>query len=441
MIGIPYIPENIIVHLGSPNSNAQNVTVSFPDYIKNVASSEIYPTWPENAIRANILAQISFALNRVYTEFYRSRGYDFDITNNTQYDQAFVNGRSTFENIQRIVDNIFNNYVRRSGSVEPLFTQYCSGTTSTCEGLSQWGTVDLAEDGYTPFGILQHYYGDDIELVTGAPVRVNIPSYPGFPLRLGSAQNEVRYMQVRLNRISDNYPAIPKIEADGFFGAQTEDAVKEFQRIFNLTQDGIVGNATWYRIAYIYNSVLRLSELDSEGVPYEDIQAVFVTSLGMGDTGYEVSVLQYHIRVLADYYDVIPSVEITGTFDQPTYDAVVALQKMFGLTQDGIVGRETWGRIQNAYLGIVREQSVLEGGALYPGLTLLEGSVGDYVTILQENLNAIAAKNPEVPSVTVDGIFGPRTTEAVRAVQRINGMIENGVVGAITWDTISRMSQ
>ena len=156
---LPYIPEFITVHLGAPNSNAPNVQVSFPEYIKNVASSEIYPTWPESSIRANIYAQISFALNRIYTEWYRSRGYDFDITNSTQYDQKFIQGRDIFDNVSQIVDEIFNNYVRRQGSVEPYFTQFCNGTTVTCDGLSQWGTVELARQGYTPYGILQYYYG------------------------------------------------------------------------------------------------------------------------------------------------------------------------------------------------------------------------------------------------------------------------------------------
>ena len=161
----PYIPETIVVHLGTPNSNAANVSVTFPDYIKNVASSEIFPTWPEAALRANIYVQISFALNRVYTEWYRSRGYDFDITNSTQYDQAFVYGRDIFANIANIVDEVFNNYVVRRGSVEPLFTMFCNGTTVTCDGLSQWGTVPLANRGYTPYEILQYYYGNDIDIV------------------------------------------------------------------------------------------------------------------------------------------------------------------------------------------------------------------------------------------------------------------------------------
>ena len=238
---IPFIPETITVHLGPPNSDAPNVTVPFIDYVTNVASSEIYPTWPESAIRANIYAQISFALNRVYTEFYRARGYDFDITNSTASDQYFVNNRDYFENISEIASEIFNSYIVRQGSVEPLFAQYCDGVRVSCNGLSQWGSVELANQGYTPYEILQYYYGNDINIVRDAPIMNVSSSSPATPLRLGSGGNEVRTLQLRLNRISDNYPSIPKIASpDGVFSFDTENAVKRFQEIFGLTPDGIV---------------------------------------------------------------------------------------------------------------------------------------------------------------------------------------------------------
>lgn len=240
----PVVPESIVVHLGPPGSAAQNVTVPFAEYIKNVASSEIYPTWPESAIRANILAQISFALNRVYTEYYRARGYDYDITSTTQFDQAFVPDRGIFENISQIVDDIFNNYIVRQGRVEPLFAQFCDGVRTKCGGLSQWGSVDLAEEGMTPYEILQYYYGGDIGLVMNAPVGGNVPSYPGRPLRRGSVGEDVRTIERQLNRIGRNYPAIPAItQLDGVFGPETESAVRTFQQIFSLDADGVVGNA------------------------------------------------------------------------------------------------------------------------------------------------------------------------------------------------------
>ena len=194
-----YIPENIVVHLGAPDdSSAQNVTVPFVDYIKNTASSEIYPTWPESALRANIYAQISFALNRIYTEYYRSRGYNFDITNSTAFDQSFVYGRDVFENVGQIVDDVFDEYIRRQGNIEPLFAQYCDGVRVTCDGLSQWGSVSLAESGYTPYEILTNYYGNNIDIVRDTPIRPFDESYPSIPLELGSSGNEVRTLQLRL---------------------------------------------------------------------------------------------------------------------------------------------------------------------------------------------------------------------------------------------------
>lgn len=236
----PVIPQTVTVHLGPPSSNARNVTVPFVDYIKNVASSEIYPTWPENALRANIYAIISFVLNRIYIEWYPSQGYDFDITNTTQYDQAFVPDRDVFENISNIVDEIFDEYVVRNGTIQPLFTAFCNGTTSTCSGLSQWGTVALAEQGLTPYQILQNYYGDDISILTDTPVMSVGESYPGTPLRLGDASNSVKIIQTELNRISRNYPAIPRIPVEsGLFGDGTEAAVRAFQKIFSLPQTAL----------------------------------------------------------------------------------------------------------------------------------------------------------------------------------------------------------
>ena len=273
---VPTIPETITVHLGLPNQPAENVTVPFPDYIKNVASSEIYPTWPEAAIRANIYAQITYALNRIFNEFYRSQGYDFDITSTTQYDQTYIKGRDIYENISRIVDEIFNNYVVRQGRVDPFFTAYCNGTTTVCDGLSQWETVALAEQGLTPYQILQKFYGQDIGILENVPISANVPSYPGTALRLGDAGNTVKTIQLELNRIADNYPAIPKIEpADGVFDIATENAVREFQRIFNLTPDGIVGKPTWYQLKYIYNGVKRLNELTSEGLTLDEVTRPF----------------------------------------------------------------------------------------------------------------------------------------------------------------------
>ena len=349
---IPYVPQRITVHLGPPDSDAQNVTVSFVDYVKNVASSEIYPTWDEAALRANILAIVSFALNRVYTEFYRSRGYDFDITNSTAYDQFFVNGRSYFDNVARIADELFNDYLRRPGFVEPLAAKFCNGTTATCEGLSQWGSQGLAQQGYNSVQILRSYYGD-VEIVNNAPVRGITSSYPGYPLRRGTSGPSVVTLQVALNRISQAYPAIPKIPSvDGIFGAATEAAVRKFQEVFSLTVDGIVGKATWYAMVRLYTAVTSLSELRSQGQQFYANSWANTNPLQQGDTGVRVEHLQYMLSALSAYIPEIPPVNIDGVFGPATRNAVVAAQRRFGLPETGVVNAATWDEIYDQYSGI-----------------------------------------------------------------------------------------
>lgn len=348
----PYIPQRITVHLGAPGADAANVTVSFPDYVKNVASSEIYPTWEESALRANILAIISFALNRVYTEFYRSRGYPFDITSSTAYDQFFVNGRSYFTNVAQIVDDIFDNYLRRPGFVEPLAAKFCNGTTVTCEGLSQWGSQNLATQGYNSTQILRSYYGN-VEIVTDAPIRGITTSYPGRALRRGTTGPSVVTVQVSLNRISQNYPAIPKIpSADGIFGARTEAAVRVFQEVAGLEVDGIVGKATWYALVRYYVAVTSLAELRSEGQRFYANSWAVTDPIEQGDRGIKVEHLQYLLRVLSAYIPQIPTVSIDGIFGPATRQAVLAAQARFGLPQTGIVNGETWDEIYDQFSGI-----------------------------------------------------------------------------------------
>ena len=364
---IPFVPQTITVHLGPPDSAAANVTVNFSDYVKNVASSEIYPTWDEAALRANIYAIVSFALNRVYTEFYRSRGYDFDITSSTAIDQAFVNGRSFFENISRLVDELFNDYLRRPGFVEPLASKFCNGTTVTCEGLSQWGSQNLARQGYTSTQILRSYYGN-VEIVNNAPIRGNTTSYPGTPLRRGSSGPNVVVVQVELNRISQNYPAIPKLAAvDGIYGSRTEAAVRKFQEIFGLEVDGIVGKATWYALVRLYTAVTQLSELRSQGQRFYSISWEYPNSPRLGSTGEKVRHLQYMLAVLAAYIPAIPSVTVDGVFGIRTQEAVIAAQEYFGLPQTGVVDAATWEEIYDQYSGI--ENISLRNEELFPGNT------------------------------------------------------------------------
>lgn len=349
---IPYVPQRITVHLGTPNSDAENVTVSFVDYVKNVASSEIYPTWEESALRANILAIVSFALNRIYTEWYRSRGYDYDITNSTAYDQYFVNGRSFFENVSRIVDDLFNDYLRRPGFVEPLAAKFCNGTTVTCEGLSQWGSQNLALQGYDSVQIIRSYYGN-VEIVNNAPVAGITSSYPGRPLRRGTTGPGVITIQTELNRISQSYPAIPKVQpVDGIFGARTEAAVRKFQEVFGLDPDGIVGRATWYALVRIYVAVNSLAELRSQGQRFYANSWANSDPIEYGDRGIKVEHLQYMLSVLAAYIPQIPDVAVDGIFGPATRAAVIAAQQRFGLPQTGVVNFDTWDEIYDQYSGI-----------------------------------------------------------------------------------------
>ena len=360
---IPYIPETIVVHLGAPSASAENVTVPFTDYIKNVVSSEIYPTWEPAALEANTLAIISFALNRYYTEYYRSRGYDFDITSSTAIDQKYIQGRNIYENISVLVDDIFNRYLRREGFTEPLAAKFCNGITTTCDGLSQWGSQYLAEDGADALQILRSYYGN-IELVTNVPIQEPVSSYPGTPLRLGDVNADVALIQFILNRISQNYPAIPKLTVDGVFGQATEASVRAFQSIFDLTADGIVGPATWYKIILLYVAVQRLAELQSLGQTYTRYNWELPGPLNIGDTGSRVTFLQYVLSVLAEFLPSVPAADITGTYTENTADSVRAFQTYAGLPATGSIDEATWNALYAQYSGIRSE--VLSSGELFP---------------------------------------------------------------------------
>ena len=437
----PIIPEFITVHLGSPDSNAPNVTVPFIDYIKNVASSEIFPTWPENAIRANIYAQNSFALNRIYTDYYRSRGYNFDITNSIGIDQSFVNGRDIFENFSQIVDQIFNDYIVIGDSIEPYFAAYCDGREIRCQGLEQWGTVTLAEQGYTPLEILQYYYGDNARLVTNAPVGGRIQTWDGRTLGIGDIGNAVQQVQIRLNRIAKNFPSIPKVyPVDGIFGEKTQDAVREYQRVFDLNADGLVGKDTWYSIQRTFNAVKRLNDLASEGISPSEVESLFNSFLEEGDTGSEVYELQYLLNLSSEFNNEIPPVTIDGIFGSGTREALEAFQRAYGLEITGRVGVQDWDRLYREYVGIL--ESLPEGffSSLtlpYPGFVLRVGSTGEAVRALQEYLNYISNTYTSIPKVTIDGVFGPATQRAVLAYKEIFNLGNQGFVSSSTWDSIT----
>lgn len=439
--GKPVIPEYITVHLGPPDSDAENVRVPFLDYVQNVASSEIYPTWPENSLRANIYVITTFALNRIYTEWYRSRGYDFDITNSTQFDQKFIYRREIFENIRFLAAELYTRYIVRQGSIEPLFAQFCNGTTVTCQGLSQWGTVERANEGMTPYEILQYYYGDDIDIITDAAVESVTPSYPGRVLELGDSIGAVQTIQVQLNRISNNFPAIPKIpEPDSRYGIETYNAVKAFQEVFNLDATGKVDEATWYQISYIYTSVKNLAELDSEGLRLSETEKVLGEELRLGSHGIEVENLQYYLDVIGAYYEAVLQVPRTGYFGTETEESVKSFQKVYGLAQTGIVELNTWNALQRAYGGILETENMYESPVeLYPDKVLKEGMTDPAVRTMQEYLNKISTVYPEIPSVNVTGYFGPMTKNAVIAFQNLFGIPPQGLIGAVTWDKIAEV--
>ncbi len=438
---LPVIPEYITVHLGAPDSAAQNVTLPFADYIKNVVSSEIYPTWPENAIRANALAIISFALNRVYTEFYRTKGYNFDITNDTRVDQAFVKDRDIYENVGGIVDGIFNNYIVRNEKTEPLFAQFCNGTTSKCNGLSQWGTVPLANSGKSPLEILKNYYGNDISIVTNAPVKSVSESFDGIPLKLGSAGNSVKTVQIELNRIARNYPAIPKIKSeDGFFGADTEEAVKKFQEIFSLPKTGIVDKSTWYKIKRYYNGVKQLSELISEGITLEEARLPFAEVLKEGDAGEEIRTVKYYLNVIAYFNPALSGVKSGNVFDSELKEAVLRYQRFYGLKETGEIGVETFESFQKVYGDIIRGlPQGYEGNKakIYPGYYLSEGLQNSDVADLQRYLARIGSTITALPEVAVTGRFDSQTRNAVETFQRLFGLPVTGAVGPVTWYRIA----
>lgn len=435
------IPQYITVHLGTPLSNAPNVTVSFTEYLKNVASSEIYPTWPREALKANIYAEISFTLNRIFTEWYRSRGYDFDITNSTAYDHCFIKGRNIFDTISEVVDEIFNEYTSKKGFLEPLLAQYCNGTTVTCQGLSQWGSVDYANAGNTAYQILKRYYGEDIELRISNLIQGIQESYPGQALRIGSIGESVKTIQRQLNRIRKNYPAIPKIPVeDGKFNALTNEAVKVFQKIFSLVPDGIVGKKTWYEISRIYVGVKKLGELESEGEKLPVNHKPPSIIIRLGSEGQAVTVAQYFLACISAFYDKVLPVNISGKFDNNTVVSVKSFQQLFGLDSDGIIGPKTWEKLYSVYKQI--EPYILVGSGkipTYPAHIIKEGDRGEDVKIVQQWLSIVSRKYTTIPKISVDGIFGPKTKEAVIKFQNQFGLSPDGLIGPITWRKLSEI--
>lgn len=434
------VPEQITVHLGPPNVMADNINISFVDYIKNVASSELYPTWPEAALRANIHAIVSVALNRYFTDWYRSRGYNFDITNSTQFDQAFVQNRGNYDNISNLVDDIFNQYIVSEGKLEPLYALFCDGRATNCSGLHQWGTVDLANEGYTPLEILQYYYGENISLDT-ASVGPRIYGYES-PLKLGDSGLDVLRKQLQLDRISVNFPGIPKIKSiDGYFDVTTDAAIKEFQKVFKLPVTGIIDQGTWHAISRIYQAVTKLAERTSEGIMFKQYEEVLSGALLKGDIRLRVSLLQYLLNLMSLYYPSVPETAITSVFDNQTRLAVIEYQKTKNLEPTGIVDQETWESLYNNGIGILRTlqpQAIYLPYVRYPR-DYSFGDQGPGVFIIQEMLQYISLIIPEIPYVEITQVFDDATQKAVIAFQNYMKLEPTGVVNEITWNTLTEV--
>ena len=439
-VNYPVIPTNVVVHLGSPDQAARNITVPFTTYIKNVASNEIYPTWPDAAIEANILAIISFTLNRIYNEWYPSRGYDFNITSSPSYDQAFVENKEYFDVISKKVDEIFNNYIYREGQVQPLYAVYCDGQVTKCNGLSQWGSVSLARQGRSALDILKYYYGNDIRIFQNAPVGEVSMTYPGYVLELGEAGDQVKIIQSELNRISSNYPAIPKVEkVNGYYGVDTENAVKKFQEVFNLSVTGKVDYSTWYKIKYIYNAVKRLNDLYSEGITEGESLVTFVSKLVYGDTGLLVKGLHYYLNVIAFFDDSLPLLEVNGVFNDNTRSMVMNFQRKYNLPVTGEVDAATWTKIKEVYfqtLENIPNEYVQYRDEFYPGRVMSIGMSGEDIKRLQNFLYIVCEKYKNIPGVRVTGIFDDLTEKSVYVLQRKFNIEESGVVGPTFWNDL-----
>ena len=401
-------------------------------------------SWPEEALRANIIAQVSLALNRIWTEWYPSRGYSFNITGSPGYDQAYVNGRTVFAVMERLTAELFNTFVQRSGDAEPYFTEYCDGKTVTCPGMKQWGTVDRAREGMNALQILRYYYGNRVQLVTTDNIAAIPSSYPGSPLRRGSTGTNVRILQKQLSRIAKDYPSFGKPAVTGTFDEATENSVKKFQKQFSLTADGVVGRATWNKVSLIYVSVKDLAELTSEGETAEGTQSAGGwpgTVLRRGSTGSSVEQVQFWLSDLAQFDSSLVRVTVDGSYGAATVSAVEAFQTLFGLTPDGVVGRSTWNKLKEVGLAVANK---IVAANVAPGqftTTTRAGSSGTAVRAVQYYLRRLAAYYSDVPRVAVDGKFGAATTRAVKAWQSRAGLTVDGVVGRLTFQSLYDAAQ
>ena len=442
-IRYPVVPNSITVHLGKPDEAARNITVSFTDYIKNVASNELYPTWPKNALEANIYAIISFAMNRIYNEWYPSKGYNFDITSSSLYDQSYIENTIVYSNISDIVDELFDEYVVKGNQIQPYFTTYCDGRNTKCNGLSQWGTVSRANQNKTPLQILRYYYGNDITIKT-AETSSAITTYPGEKIGLGSTGNQVLAIERDLKRIRQNYPAIPNItDTLGIYNNEVEAAVRKFQEIFNLPITGVVDKATWYKIKYVYTSVKKLSDLYSEGLSKDEVTLLYNDELKYGDTGIEVEFIHYYLDAIAFLDPDIPRLRTNSIYNNDTITMVKAFQKKYNLPVTGIFTYQDFKVIKDVYNKILKSFNGNNSyvNELYPDYFLTLGVEGDDVRRFQKFLLAICRYDKSIPGVRVNGVFDKLTEDSVKKIQKDYNLDVTGIVGPFTWRKVVELSK
>lgn len=446
MIKSPVIPTNLIVHIGEASDSGKNIRVPFIEYIKNVASGELYPNWPDEALKANILAIISFTLNRIYNEWYRAKGYNFDITSSVSSDQSFKEDRQFFEKISIIVDEIFNDYIVRDGQVQPLFATYCDGRKTTCRGLSQWGSVSLANEGKNYLEILKYFYGDNINVVNDAETSNNILSYPGYEVTIGDSGDYVKFIKIQLNRIGNNYPAIPTIvNGDTVFDVEMFNTIKKFQEIFDLPVTGTIDKSTWYKIKYLYNAVKKISDLYSEGISSSEVTLTYPNTLELGSEGKYISELNYLLSTISYFDSDIPFHDLNSdVFNEETEEMVFAFQTKYNLPITGIVDVNTWKYIREVYNDIFKNipNNYLEyQDEFYPGKVLSRGMSGKEILNLQRFLYIICSKYHNIPGIIVNGEFDNLTEQSVKSIQNMYNIYPSGYVNAITWFYIVEMSK
>ncbi|MBE6671370.1 MAG: spore cortex-lytic protein [Ruminococcaceae bacterium] len=437
------IPAYITVHLGKAGEDAENVTVSFPDYIKSVASLQLSPNIPQDALYAIIYSQITLALNRINSRFYRAQRYSFDITNDNTFDQRYEYNYPVFENISRIVDKIFTQYIARGESIEPILARVCySG--ERCAGLSVDGSIEMAQNGRNYLEILRSYYGRDVYIVEDARLSgIDNDLMLTYPLFQGQTGSYVNSLQIALNRISANYPTIPFIDnISGIYDEETSIAVSEFQRIFDIDISGVFDKQTYYRLLYVYDSVKMLNYLVEEGAALADISTELRGELSYGSVGNSVKLLQYYLLFVSVFDSRVPPLQVIGVFGENTYQSVVAFQKIFGFTPDGIVTEDVWNVLLQVYENLyssLPDSAFSETAESYFGNILVLGSEGVEVRYLQEYLKTISEIYGVIPYVTVNGVYDEQTENAVRVFQQLFGIKDTGVVTSTTWNAISRL--